>query len=250
MAAHDGSPLAALVAYPGLERHRDLVDAVVSAARLALENARLHTALLAQLAEVRSAQHRIVEAGLDERRRIERDLHDGAQQRLLAASMTLARARESVEDPRPLVELASQQLHRALGELRDLARGIHPAVLSQSGLAAATESLVEHSPVPVVVDVPAQRWPAAVESAAYFVIAEGLANAAKYAPAAQVLVVVADSAEGLVVRLRDDGPGGASVALGGGLAGLADRVRALGGNFVLESVPGCGTELTAVIPCG
>ena len=248
VAAHDGSPLASLVAYPGLERHRDLVDAVVTAARLALENARLHTALLAQLAEVRSAQHRIVEAGLDERRRIERDLHDGAQQRLLAASMTLARVRETSSDP--LVELASAQLKRALDELRDLARGIHPAVLSQSGLAVATESLVEHSPLAVIVDLPAQRWPPGVESAAYFVIAEGLANAAKHAPHAQVFVAVADSADGLVVRVRDDGPGSARFSPGGGLAGLADRVRALGGTFVLESVVGEGTSMTAVIPCG
>ena len=249
VAAHDGSRLAALVGDAGLERHRDMVDAVVTSARLALENARLQAALLAQLTQIRSAQHRIVEAGLAERRRIERDLHDGAQQRLLVASMTLARAGESAE-PDALIAQAREQLQLALGELRDLARGIHPAVLSQSGLAAASESLVEHAAVPVLLDVPATRWGAAVESAAYFVIAECLANAGKHAPGSRVSIVVHEEAGGVVVRVSDDGPGGAAFAVGGGLAGLADRVRALGGSFALDSAAEHGTSVTAVIPCG
>ena len=205
VAAQDGSPLAVLVVQPGLVRHRDMVDAVVGTARLALENARLHAAVLAQVAQLRSAQQRIVEAGLEERRALERDLHDGAQQRLLAASMTLARAR-AAEDPLPLVELAGHQVKQALAELRDLARGIHPAVLSQSGLPAAVESLAEHSPVPVQLDVADRRWPTAVEAAGYFVVAECLANAAKHAAGAAVTVTVAGDDETLTVVVADTAP--------------------------------------------
>lgn len=249
VAAQDGSPLAVLVVQPGLARHRDMVDAVVGTARLALENARLHAAVLAQVAQLRSAQQRIVEAGLDERRALERDLHDGAQQRLLAASMTLARARAAA-DPLPLVELAAEQVKQALAELRDLARGIHPAVLSQSGLPAAVESLVEHSPLPVQLDVADRRWPTAVEAAGYFVVAECLANAAKHADGATVAVTVAGDDDSLTVVVADSGPGGAQLSPPGGLAGLADRVRALGGSFTVTSTPGAGTQVTAVVPCG
>jgi signal transduction histidine kinase len=249
VAAQDASPLAVLVLQPGTVRHRDMVDAVVGTARLALENARLHAAVLAQVAQLRSAQQRIVEAGLEERRALERDLHDGAQQRLLAASMTLARAR-AADDPLPLIELAGHQVKQALAELRDLARGIHPAVLSQSGLPAAVESLAEHSPVPVQLDVADRRWPAAVEAAGYFVVAECLANAAKHAPGATVTVTVAGDDASLTIAVADTGPGGARPAPPGGLAGLADRVRALGGSFTVTSTPGDGTHVVAVVPCG
>jgi signal transduction histidine kinase len=247
--AHDGSPLAVLYVDPSLERHQDLVAAAVAAAALALENARLHTALLAQLAEVRSAQQRIVEAGLVERRRIERDLHDGAQQRLIAASMTLAQAQESRGDA-ALLDAARTHVTGALADLRDLARGIHPAILTQAGLCAAIDSLAEVSPLLVYADVPDRRWPPAVEATAYFVVAEALSNAAKHAGGSSVSVRVTEADARLVVAVADDGPGGAATGAGSGLSGLTDRVRALGGRFEIASEPGRGTRLTAEIPCG
>jgi signal transduction histidine kinase len=247
--AHDGSPLAQLVVDPVLEHHRDLLDGAVAATGLALRNARLQAALLAQLTQVRSAQQRIVEAGLLERRRIERDLHDGAQQRLLAASMTLARAEGASAGEAEILETARRQLREALAELRTLARGIHPAILSQSGVRAATESLVEYAATPVRIDIPDRRWPPAVESTAYFVIAEGLANVSKHAPQASVSVTVREVGDALQVAVRDDGPGTADPR-GSGLTGLADRVKAIGGELTVHATAGAGSELVAVIPCG
>ena len=247
--AHDGSPLAQLVVDPVLEHHRDLLDGAVAATSLALQNARLQAALLAQLTQVRSAQQRIVEAGLQERRRIERDLHDGAQQRLLAASMTLARAEGASDGEAEILATARQQLRDALAELRALARGIHPAILSQSGVRAATESLVEHAATAVQIEIPDRRWPPAVESTAYFVIAEGLANVIKHAPDASVSVTVREVGDALQVSVRDDGPGTADPR-GSGLTGLADRVHAIGGELTVHADVRSGSELEAIIPCG
>lgn len=248
----DGNPIALVLADPSLQNHRDLVDAAVGAAGLALQNARLHAVVLAQLAEVRTSRQRIVEAGVVERRRVERDLHDGAQQRLLGLSMRLGAAGQTAQDPRTLdvVTEARAELRLALQELRDLARGIHPAILTQSGLAAAVESVAERAAVPVDLDIPPDRWPAAVETTAYFVISEALANAAKHAPRARMSVTVGRDGDAVRVDIRDDGPGGAVAADGGGLAGLRDRVGALGGTLAVDSPVLGGTRLTARIPCG
>jgi len=207
-----------------------------------------------QQAELKASRARIVEAGMAERRRLERNLHDGAQQRLVALSLALrlakARLRESAEEAESLLDAASEELAQALEELRELARGIHPAVLTDRGLDAALEALADRAPVPVALDeLPAQRLPAAVEAAAYFVVAESLTNVAKYAGAHEAHVRVARLNGAAVVEVRDDGVGGARPAAGSGLRGLADRLAALDGRLEVDSPPGHGTIVRATIPC-
>jgi signal transduction histidine kinase len=250
--ATDGGRLALVVADPSLRRHGRPVTAAVSAVGLALENARLQAGIRAQLEQVRASRARIVEAGLAERRRLERDLHDGAQQRLLALTMQLGAVRTAVADERTrsLVDSARSDLREAVAELRDLARGLHPAVLSQAGLGAALESVAERLPVPVSLDVPSDRFDPTVESAAYFLACEAMTNAAKHADASSVRVRVRPAGDRLLVEVVDDGVGGASSAPGGGLAGLQDRLAALGGSLVVDSPPGNGTRIAASIPCG
>jgi signal transduction histidine kinase len=246
---HDGTPVAALVHDPALRDEPDLVEAAGAAARLALENARLHAEVLAQLAEVQDSRRRIVEAGDAERRRIERDLHDGAQQRLVAVALELRRLGRNL-DPELERELqgAVAQLQGALEDLRDLAHGVHPAVLTEEGLAAAIESLADRTPVPVTVTaVPAERLPAPVEAAAYFVTCEALANAVKHAGASRVTIAARVNGT-LRVEVADDGVGGADPG-GEGLRGLADRVEALDGRLGVESRPDEGTVVWAEIPC-
>jgi signal transduction histidine kinase len=249
--ASDGGRLALVLADPSLRRHGRPVSAAVSAAGLALENARLQAGIRAQLEQVRASRARIVEAGLAERRRLERDLHDGAQQRLLALTMQLGAVRTAVGDDRTrsLVDSARDDLRHAVAELRDLARGLHPAVLSQAGLGPALESVAERLPVPVTLDVPAGRFEPTVESAAYFLACEAMTNAAKHADASSVRVCVRAVSDRLLVEVLDDGVGGASASPGGGLAGLQDRVAALGGTLTVDSPPGRGTRITASIPC-
>ena len=205
-------------------------------------------------AALRRSRKRIVEAGLAERRRLERNLHDGAQQRLVALSLTLRIAQNQIA-PRPrarrpqMVGAAQEELTRALEELRELARGIHPAVLSDRGLGPAVEALAVRSPLPVkVVEVPGERLPEPVEAAAYFVIAEALTNVAKYANASTATVAVRRVNGHAHVEVRDDGVGGADPGRGSGLRGLADRVGALDGSLALDSPPGSGTTLRAEIP--
>ncbi len=223
-------------------------------AALSSENEQLNAELRAKVAELRASRARIVEAGYAERRRVERDLHDGAQQRLMALTMNLRLAREKLEaDPATTAELldeAMEELAAATAELRELARGIHPVVLSDRGLAAALAGLAERSPVPVeVVSTPDERLPSAVESAAYFVVAEALTNVARYAEAGGASVRV-ERENGLVaVEIRDDGVGGADPDAGSGLRGLEDRVAALEGSFEVRSRPGEGTSVEARIPC-
>jgi signal transduction histidine kinase len=250
--ASDGGRLALVLVDPSLRRHGRPVAAAVSAAGLALENARLQAGIRAQLEQVRASRARIVEAGLAERRRLERDLHDGAQQRLLALTMQLGAVRTAVADEatRTLVDSARADLRTAVAELRDLARGLHPAVLSQAGLCPALESVAERLPVPVSLDVPSERFDLTVESAAYFLACEAMTNAAKHADATSVQVCVRPDGGRLVVEVADDGIGGATSSPGGGLAGLQDRVAALGGSLVVDSPPGRGTRITASIPCG
>lgn len=222
---------------------------------LSAENAQLNAELEATIAELRASRHRIVEASYAERRRVERDLHDGAQQRLMALTMTLRLARERLDaDPAASGELldeAMAELAAATAELRELARGIHPVVLSDRGLAAALGGLAERSPVPVeILATPDERLPAPVESAAYFVVAEALTNVARYAEAEVATVRVARSDGVVEVEIRDDGVGGADPNAGSGLRGLEDRVAALDGRLVVRSAAGSGTTIAARIPCG
>lgn len=247
--ASDGSHLAEVVVAGTLDHHRDLVDAAVSASALALENARLRADLRAQLEATRASRRRIAEAGVEERRRLERDLHDGVQQRLLALTLRLAEMRAHGSDAGTVVETTRAELHAALAELRELARGIHPTVLAQSGLGPALEDVVERLPLPVRLTVAADRWPPAVEATAYFIVCEALSNAVKHADANQV-EIVARPAPGatLVVTVTDDGRGGADPWHGTGLRGMRDRVRALGGRFSVESPPGRGTRVLIELP--
>jgi signal transduction histidine kinase len=212
----------------------------------ALANADAHERLAASRA-------RIVEAGDVERRRLERNLHDGAQQRLVSLALCLRMTDSLIEadPPRARSELAgaSAELAAALAELRELARGIHPAILTDQGLAAATTTLADRSPVPVEIDaMPFARLPATVEAAAYYVIAEAITNCAKYAKASRVIVRVEASSDHARVEVGDDGIGGADPGRGSGLHGIADRVEALRGRLRVVSPPGDGTLLEAEIP--
>ena len=210
------------------------------------------TARVRSLTESRAAA---VDLAAEDRRRIERDLHDGVQQRLVSLAMDLGRAKEKLDsDPeraKELVDEAHEEAKRAITEVRDLARGIHPAVLTDRGLDPALSSLAARSPIPIEVrvEVP-ERPPASVEAAAYFVVSEALANVTKHAGASKATVTVRRSADRLTVQVQDDGSGGATVAEGSGLAGLRDRVRALDGELHLLSPQGGPTVLMAEIPCG
>jgi PAS domain S-box-containing protein len=207
----------------------------------------------ARLEELRSSRARIVEAADAARRRIERDLHDGAQQRLvsLALEVRLARARVA-RDPEsavPFLEHLGQELAETSAELRELARGIHPAVLTDRGLAAAISALASRAPVPVeVLELPEDRFAPATEATAYFTVAEALTNVAKYAQATHATVRVAGEDDTLVVEVRDDGIGGADASNGSGLSGLSDRVGACEGSLSVSSPPGEGTLVRALLP--
>ena len=209
--------------------------------------------LQARVEALQASRDRAVDSAEAERRRIERDLHDGAQQRLVALAMDLGMARAKLEsDPAAataLVGEAHEEAKRALVELRDLARGIHPAVLADRGLDAAISALAARSPVPVGVEVTTGRLPGPVESAAYFVVAEALANAAKHARAAEIGVRIARHRDLLIVEVIDDGVGGADPARGSGLHGLADRVAAVDGHLTISSPPGGPTVIRAELPC-
>jgi signal transduction histidine kinase len=249
--ARDGQPLAVVLMDASLEHSPALVDAALTACAMSMENARLHAELRTQLDQVGASRARIVEAGLAERSRLERDLHDGAQQRLLALAMGLASLEQRTTDPGSLAMLdqSRAELRRALQELRDLARGIHPALLAQAGLGPALEAVAERLPLPVQVRAPAQRWDSAVEATAYFVVCEALTNAVKHGAASRAHVRVEPADGELVVEVVDDGRGGADPGLGGGLAGLRDRVGAVGGQLAITSPAGSGTRIQARIPC-
>jgi signal transduction histidine kinase len=255
--ATEGRPMAALVHDPLLdESDPGLVAAAGSAALLALENERLQAEVLATLEEVRASRVRILEAADAERRRVERDIHDGAQQRLVALGLTLRLARNhaaTTGDEQLATELegAADQLKGALAELRELAQGIHPATLSRAGIGPALRSLAELSPVPVEIrHTPHERLPAGVEAAAYFVVSEALANTAKHAGASRISVVVKRTGDLLMVDIQDDGSGGAGTGGGSGLVGIRDRVTALGGRLEISSPRGVGTTIHVEIPCG
>ena len=200
--------------------------------------------------EVRRSRARIVAAADDARRRLERNLHDGAQQRLIALLLALrvARARAATEAERDLLASAVDELATAVAELRELAQGLHPVALTEQGLAGALAAAAERAPLPVELEVTEARYPAGVEAAAYYIVSEALANVAKYAQASEARVTVREAGAELVVEVRDDGVGGADGSRGTGLRGLADRVEALEGELEVESPPGRGTRVAARLP--
>jgi signal transduction histidine kinase len=250
----EGRRIAAIVHDPTLLDAPELVHAAGAAAALALENERLEAELRAKLEELRASRKRLVDVGLSQRRRLERDLHDGAQQRLVSLALTLRLARERVSsDPgeaERLLQRSGEELEEALKELRELARGIHPAVLSDRGLGAAVEALAHRAPLPVELgDLPDGRYPEHVELAAYFVVSEALTNVAKYASATRASVAVMQENGHIKVEVADDGVGGADLERGTGLRGLAARLESIEGRLDVESEPGRGTAVRAVIPC-
>jgi signal transduction histidine kinase len=250
---HRGRKVGALVHAPAVSEAPELLDEAVAAAALAIENGRLEVELRARLEALRASRARIVEAGDAERRRLTRDLHDGAQQRLVSLMIELKLARDRFNaDPElslRLVDSALVNAGAAVEELRDLAAGIHPAVLSQRGLDAGLETLAIRASLPVELacELP-DRLPLPVETAAYFVAAEALTNVAKYAQATHAAVAARVENGSAVIEVRDDGVGGADPATGSGLRGLADRVGALDGTLHVVSPPEGGTLVRARIP--
>ena len=250
----DGEQVAAIVYDASLAEERRLLEAVCAAAGIALRNERLAAELRARVGELQASRARLLVAGNEERRRLERDLHDGAQQRLVALAMQLRllapRIRSDPAAAEALVATAKSELATSVSELRQLAHGIHPPVLDH-GLTVALESLAARSTVSTVLSVElAGRLPEPVETAAYFVVSEALTNTAKYAQATGVNVHVSRNGGGAFVQVSDDGIGGADDTRGSGLRGLADRVEALEGRLRVVSPAGRGTTITAVIPCG
>jgi signal transduction histidine kinase len=243
---------AVLVHDASLRERRDLLDGVLSAAALSIEMARLRVEVRLQLAEVEASRARIVEAGYEERRRLERDLHDGAQQRLVSLGVALRRLQlalpKGAEVLSPAIDQAVDEVGATIGDLRQIAAGVRPARLDD-GLAAALRDLARTTPVPVDVEAPRERVAASVEAAAYFVACEAITNAVKHGSASKVAVRAIRDNGTLHVSVSDDGVGGAVVRRGSGLAGLRDRVAAHGGTFELESPRGGGTRLEVAIPC-
>jgi signal transduction histidine kinase len=249
-----GRPLGMVLHDPVSNEDPTLLRKVVEAGGLAIEIARLQVELHRQLAEVEASRARIVAAGNEERRRIERDLHDGAQQRLVSIGLALRHAQHELGSSSP--ERASQTLDRALAEvavaideLRELAHGLPPAQLD-AGLGPALRELARHVPVPVEVTAAAERFERGLEAAAYFIACEGLTNAVKHANATRIVLSAGRENGRLVVSVADDGVGGAAPLPGSGLSGLSDRVAAYGGTLRIESNHGAGTTLTAELPCG
>ena len=250
---HEGRRVAAIIHDAELDTTTDLVNAAAAAAALALDNERLKADLRARLAELRISRARIVEAADTARRRLERDLHDGAQQQLvsLALDLRLLRARLRGSDTVPMIDELSDKLNVALAELRELARGIHPAILTDRGLGPAVQGLADRVPLPVEVDVDLPERPSPpIEAAAYFVTAEALTNVARYAKAREARVEIRRDGDNVEVVVSDDGVGGADVDAGTGLRGLHDRLAALDGRLTIRSPQSEGTRLRAVIPCG
>jgi signal transduction histidine kinase len=249
----DGTHVAALVHDTSLRDEPELLEAVTAAAGFALENARLHAELRARVEELKGSRARIIEAAQTERQRLERDLHDGAQQRLVALSLDLGLLEQQFEadaNARAMLDQTRREVAESLRELRDLAHGIHPAVVTGHGLAVALKRLVARAHVPVQLTVALDgRLPEPQEVAAYYVVSESLTNIAKYANASSAAVDVRHANGGLVVEIVDNGIGGADTRRGSGLRGLADRVEALGGRLRIWSPPGGGTRVEAEIPC-
>jgi signal transduction histidine kinase len=252
MVEREGQPVAALVHDPTVLEDPGLLEAVTSAAQLAAANARLRAEVQARVVELAASRRRILAARDEERRRLERRLHDGAEARLGELAVTLRRGQRSASDERTREQLdqAEDQLARTLEELRRLAHGLHPRVLAEHGLEGALAALAKDLPLPVTIKVTGNQLPERVAVVAYFVCAEALANVAKHAAASRVTVAVTASEDRVKVEIADDGVGGADPTHGSGLRGLADRVEILGGTLRVESVPDRGTRLAAEIPLG
>jgi signal transduction histidine kinase len=249
----EGRHLAALMHDPALDEEPQLLQAVGAAAGIALENGHLHVQLKAKLQELEGSRGRVLAAGQQERKRLERNLHDGAQQRLIALSLELGRYSAKLDDDaeaRARIQSARAEIATSLEELRTVARGLHPAVLSGHGLGVALESLAASSPVPVRLHVGVEsRLDESIEVAAYYVVAESLANIGKHARATLATVDVDRQGDEIVVEVVDDGIGGADSDRGSGLRGLADRVEALGGRLRVWTPSGGGTRVRAQLPC-
>lgn len=248
----DEARTAILLHDPVLCERRDLLDGVLAAAALSIEMARLRVEVRLQLAEVQASRVRIVEAGYEERRRLERDLHDGAQQRLVSLGMRLRRMQRSLPGEAqvlaPAFDQVVDEVGSAIRDLRQIAAGVRPARLDD-GLAAALDDLARDVPIPVEVDARVPRVAASVEAAAYFVACEALTNAVKHASASRVAVSAVRERGAVRVSVADDGVGGAVARRGSGLAGLRDRVSAHGGTLEIVSPPGGGTRIEVALPC-
>jgi signal transduction histidine kinase len=251
--ARDGQPIAVLLHDPVLEHNAELVASVCAAASLTLENERLQAELRARLLELQASRARLVQATDAERRRIERDLHDGTQQRLVSIAMSLGLLETRLPAQAaaaPLVRETREALTLALAELRELTHGINPPLLTERGLAAALDELCRRAALPTHLELTIERrLPDQVETAAYFMVSEALTNAAKHSHATEIRVFASYRGQRLTVEIGDDGIGSATPTGGSGLRGLADRIEALGGRFTISSPPGRGTTLRAEIPC-
>lgn len=246
-----GVPVGALIFDEALQDQPQLLAAVRSATSLSLENQQMEQQLRDQLIDVRRSRERIVTAGDSRRRQLERDLHDGAQQRLVAVAMELARAKRAkdFQEVRNLVGQASTELAEALDELRELARGVYPPSLREKGLAGSLTALAERSTMPVELDLRTLKaLPAHVEVAAYFICAEAVTNATKYAGAASMRICIDGNEREMRMEIVDDGIGGARPGSDGGLLGISDRAAALGGSLSIDSPDGKGTTIRAVLP--
>lgn len=250
---YEGRRVAAIIHDASLEASPELIQAAAAAASLALDNERLKADLRSRVEELRASRVRIVEASSAARRKVERDLHDGAQQQLVAMAVELRLLRTRIDtnpDATELVDRIDAKLTAALDELRELARGLHPGVLTDRGLPPALESLAASAPLDVrcEIDLPT-RPPASVEAVAYFVATEALTNVLKYARATQATIRARFEERNVIVEMQDDGVGGADESKGTGLVGLGDRVGALDGTLTVVSPEGGGTLIRACIPC-
>jgi signal transduction histidine kinase len=250
----DGQPVAALIHDPALQYNPRLVESACAAAGLSLDNERLAAELRARLVDLQASRARLVTAADDARRRIERDLHDGAQQQLVALKISLGLARQLVASSPEAADLLAQtegQAADALEQLRELARGIYPPLLADLGLRAALEAQARKAAVPVTVEAPGiGRYPQEIEAAVYFCVLEALQNAAKYAQASAARVTLRSEGQDLVFTVDDDGKGfdPATTPKGTGLQGITDRLAALGGTTDIASAPSHGTQITGRVP--
>lgn len=249
---HDNVPVAVVIHDRAVLDDPLLLDAVASASRLAASNARLQADVRARVAELAASGRRLLQARDEERQRLEVRLHEGAERRLTELRQTVVRARHSAATDPTDDRLArvDDQLTRTLEDLRGLARGLHPRILSEQGFERALAALAAGSQVPIEFQITTKRVPPALETAAYFLCSEALANVAKYASASKVTVTLTTDHRSLAVVVEDDGIGGVDPARGSGLRGLTDRIAVLGGTFTVDSVRGRGTRLTAEIPLG
>ncbi|MFA1543112.1 sensor histidine kinase [Actinomadura monticuli] len=247
-----GEPLATIDVAAALRDHEALVEAALTAGGRALETVRLQAAAQANLERARDAQERLVRVQAAERERLAAELQRSARARLRSLELTLARLEEAAADPpaREQARTIRRELAEAVAELDDLARGVHPAILADAGLAPAMDMVAARAPVPVHLDLPAGRFRPEIESTLYFALCEALTNAVKHAGAGSIALTVRSGPAEIVAEIRDDGAGGASPSPCGGLAGLTDRVRALRGHVTIQSPPGAGTTLTITLPAG